>query len=143
MRAGITLLVGLLILSFCCVAHAELRFGPWVYFAPYYFPPEGACNGGPVDARAFLPKYESPAPPAPSYDPGPPPEPKARTKAKVKSPAAMGLAPEMTPGQILGPPLPEVMGDVQPPPVMKQSRNAFKPITGAAELKSFRREKQK
>lgn len=51
-------------------SHAEQRFGPWVYFAPYYFPPDGCCLGycfGPDD---FRPRYESPNPPIPSHDIG-------------------------------------------------------------------------
>ena len=38
-------------------SHAETRFGPWLYYAPYYFPPDGSCLGycfGPDD---FRPKY--------------------------------------------------------------------------------------
>jgi len=51
-------------------SHADPRFGPWVYFAPYYFPPDGCCLGqcfGPAD---FLPRYEAPNPPIPSHDVG-------------------------------------------------------------------------
>lgn len=51
--------------------YPEPRFGPWVYFAPYYFPPDDCCCGycfGPMD---FLPQYESPNPPIPSHDVGP------------------------------------------------------------------------
>jgi hypothetical protein len=58
-------------------SYAEERFGPWVYYAPYYYPPDNlclACVSSPLD---FLPRYESPNPPIPSHDPGPqcPPEP--------------------------------------------------------------------
>jgi hypothetical protein len=46
------------------LSHAELRFGPWVYYAPYYFPPAEACpDCWPVGALA--PRYESPPPPPP------------------------------------------------------------------------------
>ncbi len=51
-------------------SYPEPRFGPWVYFAPYYFPPDDCCCGycfGPMD---FLPQYESPNPPIPSHDVG-------------------------------------------------------------------------
>jgi hypothetical protein len=52
-------------------SYAEERFGPWVYYAPYYYPPDNlclACVSSPLD---FLPRYESPNPPIPSHDPGP------------------------------------------------------------------------
>jgi hypothetical protein len=62
---------------------SELRFGPWAYYAPYYFPPPDAlqCLLGP---DAFNPKYESPAPPAPSSDPGPPPCPENDGRLKKR-----------------------------------------------------------
>lgn len=70
--------------AFTLPSHAEVRFGPWVYYAPYYYPPDNqclACVNSPLD---FLPRYESPNPPAPSYDPGPqcPPMPPAKTKVR-------------------------------------------------------------
>ncbi|HMK33871.1 MAG TPA: hypothetical protein VK463_02310 [Desulfomonilaceae bacterium] len=60
-------------------AHAELRFGPWVYYAPYYYPPDNQCLEF-VSPMDFLPRYESPNPPVPSFDPGdnPPPGPLPR-----------------------------------------------------------------
>jgi hypothetical protein len=74
MRIRKTLLVCVLvILSAVAIAassNAEQRFGPWLYWAPYYFPPDGCCLGycfGPDD---FRPRYESPNPPIPSYDIG-------------------------------------------------------------------------
>jgi hypothetical protein len=51
-------------------SNAEQRFGPWLYYAPYYFPPDGCCLGycfGPDD---FRPRYESPNPPLPCHDVG-------------------------------------------------------------------------
>lgn len=52
----------------CC--HAGERYGPWRYYAPYYFPP-GGCDGHCWSPLDFLPTYESPLPHRPSYDPGP------------------------------------------------------------------------
>jgi hypothetical protein len=81
-------------------SHAETRFGPWAYFAPYYFPPDGCCLGycfGPDD---FRPRYESPNPPIPCHDvgaclPGPRPAPYPR---KVSSrPQISSSAPSMAP----------------------------------------------
>ncbi len=51
-------------------SHSEERFGPWVYFAPYYFPPDGCCLGQCFGPDDFLPRYESPNPPIPSHDVG-------------------------------------------------------------------------
>lgn len=38
-----------LALSFLCpftaLSNTEERFGPWLYYAPYYFPPDGCCLG--------------------------------------------------------------------------------------------------
>jgi hypothetical protein len=49
------------------MSQAELRFGPWVYYAPYYFPPPEACpECWPVGALG--PRYESPPPPPPKRD---------------------------------------------------------------------------
>ncbi len=81
-------------------SHAEPRFGPWAYFAPYYFPPDGCCLGycfGPDD---FRPRYESPNPPIPSHDVGaclgcPRPAPYPRKVAP--RPHMSRSAPSMTP----------------------------------------------
>lgn len=67
----LSLLIGL---SLICLVNAsdcnaEMRFGPWAYYAPYYFPQNvPGCPINPVDQ---LPTYESPNPPLPSHDPGP------------------------------------------------------------------------
>ena len=44
------------------------RFGPWRYFAPYYFPKGNQCKGYCLTPKDYLPKYEDPNP----YIPGPP-----------------------------------------------------------------------
>lgn len=66
-------------------ATAEERFGPWVYYAPYYFPPEGACNGHCLSANSFLPTYESPNPPEPNGERPPRPPREARQPTKVSA----------------------------------------------------------
>lgn len=48
-------------------ASAEERFGPWVYYSPYYFSPDNSCLGCFLSPADWLPKYESPNPPKPSY----------------------------------------------------------------------------
>ncbi|MBM4329282.1 MAG: hypothetical protein FJ118_19220 [Deltaproteobacteria bacterium] len=40
-------------------------FGPWKYFAPYYFPQSGCCLGYVLSPHDYLPKYEDPNPPVP------------------------------------------------------------------------------
>lgn len=63
---SIALVIGL-IFAMQVPAYSEERFGPWKYFAPYYFPPEKCCLGycfGPDD---LFPRYETPPPPRPSY----------------------------------------------------------------------------
>lgn len=60
------ILTGLLLFLCSFSASAEERFGPWVYFAPYYFPPDGTCKGHCLSPNDFLPTYESPNPPAPN-----------------------------------------------------------------------------
>jgi hypothetical protein len=52
-----------------CVVHspsfAEERFGPWVYYAPYYFPQNLASLGHGLLPMNFAPRYESPNPAQP------------------------------------------------------------------------------
>jgi hypothetical protein len=72
-----------LALSFVCpfqaLSDTEERFGPWLYYAPYYFPPDRCCLGYCFSADEFRPVYESPNPPQPRNDappqcaPAPPP----------------------------------------------------------------------
>ncbi len=45
---------------------AEERFGPWAYYAPYYFPPDMVFAGRLFCPEDFAPRYESPNPPQPS-----------------------------------------------------------------------------
>lgn len=91
-KCRLSLLIGL---SLICLlgnsdCNAEMRFGPWAYYAPYYFPQNTpGCPINPVDQ---LPTYESPNPPLPSHDPGPcaaamPPQYK-KVNSGVSSPAS-------------------------------------------------------
>jgi hypothetical protein len=61
----------MLVIAFQVPSFAEERFGPWVYYAPYYYPPSNQCLACITSPLAFLPRYESPNPPIPSNDPGP------------------------------------------------------------------------
>jgi len=62
-------------LAACAVSHAELRFGPWAYWAPYYFPPPAQLISMGLLPESFLPRYETPnpLPPPDGYCPPPPP----------------------------------------------------------------------
>jgi hypothetical protein len=72
-----------LVLSFLCpfeaLSNTEERFGPWLYYAPYYFPPDRCCLGHCFSPDEIRPVYESPNPPQPRNDappqcaPAPPP----------------------------------------------------------------------
>jgi hypothetical protein len=79
----------LVVVTFALPSHAEVRFGPWVYYAPYYYPPDNQCLACVTSPLDFLPRYESPNPPAPSYDPGPQCPPMPPAKAKVRNSAAL------------------------------------------------------
>jgi hypothetical protein len=57
---------------FQALSQSEERFGPWLYYAPYYFPPDGRCLGHCLSADDFRPTYESPNPPQPRNDAPPP-----------------------------------------------------------------------
>ncbi len=54
------------------LSHTEERFGPWLYYAPYYFPPDGCCLGHCFSPDEFRPRYEAPNPPQPKNDAPPP-----------------------------------------------------------------------
>jgi hypothetical protein len=60
--AAIALVIGLHV-----SASAEERFGPWAYYAPYYFPLDSSCLGHLLSPADYVPRYESPLPPKPSY----------------------------------------------------------------------------
>lgn len=67
---------------------AELRFGPWVFWAPYYYPsPEKMKNLG-LKPEDFAPRYQAPnplPPPSDGYCPPPPPRPrKVAAKSRLK-----------------------------------------------------------
>ncbi len=78
----------LLILTFTfpfqALSDTEERFGPWLYFAPYYFPPDRGCLGHCFSADDFRPIYESPNPPQPKNDAPPQfaPPPPRKTAAR-------------------------------------------------------------
>ncbi len=50
------------------LSHTEERFGPWLYYTPYYFPPDGCCLGHCFSQDEFRPTYEAPNPPQPRND---------------------------------------------------------------------------
>ncbi len=71
----IALMLVFAVVPLMAVSHASadtgFRFGPWLYFAPYYFPSSGSCMGICFTPAHFIPRYESPNPPAPGPYAGP------------------------------------------------------------------------
>jgi hypothetical protein len=64
--AWIFIVAAVLCMAFPSLSVAEERFGPWLYYAPYYYPPNMVFAGRPLVPQDFAPKYESPNPPQPS-----------------------------------------------------------------------------
>ena len=64
--ALVLVLIAVIVAAVPAATHAEQRFGPWVYYAPYYFPPGLACIGHCFTTLDLLPRYESPNPAPPS-----------------------------------------------------------------------------
>ena len=66
---GIAIAILLSLSAMASAYERELRFGPWAYYAPYYFPAfvHDPCFMPP---DTFLSKYETPPPPMPKWDPG-------------------------------------------------------------------------
>lgn len=81
------LLAATIVLSAHPPATADMRFGPWVYFAPYYFPPDRCCLGYCLTDQDFIPKYQSPNPLPPPRDGYCPPP---KRSGRVKTSAASG-----------------------------------------------------
>ncbi len=83
---------------FTALSNTEERFGPWRYYAPYYFPPDGCCLGHCFSPDELRPVYESPNPPQPKNDappqcaPAPPPSKTARP-SKDLAPEARQIPP--------------------------------------------------
>jgi hypothetical protein len=112
-------------------SQAEERFGPWVYYAPYYYPPDNlclACVQSPLD---FLPRYESPNPPIPSHDPGPQCPPEPVRKVGPRNSAAM-MSPE--PAPMYAPRRSRMHGSVRPlAPV-----SSYEPLPGSRSVEQPR-----
>ncbi|MFC1835167.1 hypothetical protein ACFL2Q_10580 [Thermodesulfobacteriota bacterium] len=58
-----------LLLTLISLAHAQeytgAKFGPWFFYAPYYFPADGSCMGCYLNPSDYLPIYEDPNPMSP------------------------------------------------------------------------------
>ncbi|MEW6114377.1 MAG: hypothetical protein AB1664_19745 [Thermodesulfobacteriota bacterium] len=83
-------------------------FGPWKYFAPYYFPRGGCCLGYVLSPHDYLPKYEDPNPPVPGLPlpPAYPPPMPAIKKGARMAPHAQAVSPQpvqSAPRQIIRP----------------------------------------
>jgi hypothetical protein len=71
----LVLIIAIAALALAASALCEFgpRFGPWKYYAPYYFPKRG-CMGMCISPRDFVPTYEDPNPLVPGLPtPLPPP----------------------------------------------------------------------
>jgi len=64
--ALILIVAAVLFTAFPSLSPAEERFGPWAYYAPYYYPPDMVFAGRLFCPEDFAPRYESPNPPQPS-----------------------------------------------------------------------------
>jgi hypothetical protein len=98
-------------------------FGPWRYYAPYYFAPSHSCLGLSLTPKDFQPRYESPNPlvPGPPRPCAQPPKKRVRKCAPAPGPhPQMGFRPQ--PGPVPGgryglrPPYPMRPGGFRPAP---------------------------
>jgi hypothetical protein len=92
---GIAIGIVLALSAMASANEPELRFGPWAYYAPYYFP-SFVYNACFMPPDAFMSKYETPPPPMPKWDPGrraydPPPP----MNQRMKQPAAAQMKAQM------------------------------------------------
>ncbi len=124
--AIIAVLLAALLFALPITSHSEERFGPWVYFAPYYFPPDKCCLGHCFGPDDFIPRYESPNPPMPKSDPPPPPEPR-RQRVTTVPPQVAGPVPH---AQLAPDPIPLSPDPSPAPPRMSRPMNS-KPISSA------------
>lgn len=123
-KTVLVVLFGLaLITTMAAAAHAELRFGPWVHFAPYYFPPATSGLGLCFSPEDFAPKYESPNPPKPRSDGYCPPPAPSRPVRKVA---------QAVPQSQISAPLADVGPRVRPHRVSPRRVTAPLPRTQAA-----------
>jgi hypothetical protein len=111
MRSSRLALILILVAAFALAApagsQAELRFGPWVYWAPYYYPSPEKLRALGFKPEAFAPRYQSPNPLPPGSEgecmPAPPPRPR---KVASRPPRAHGAqspavsAPRMQPRSV-------------------------------------------
>jgi len=84
MRSSRLALILILAAAFALAAaagsQAELRFGPWVYWAPYYYPSPEKLRALGFKPEDFAPRYQAPNPLPPGSEgecmPPPPPPPR-------------------------------------------------------------------
>lgn len=81
--------------SFQALADTGRTYGPWRYFAPYYFSPSRSCAGVPLTPDDFKSKYELPNPVVPGEPVPAPPERKVKSKVMVKTPRMNPIMPPM------------------------------------------------
>ncbi|GEM_PF-783489 len=124
------LFVSLVISTLALTAYADVEppFGPWRYFAPYYFAPNHTCNSFLLTPDQFKPRYEVPNPLVPGL-PTPVVRPRKGVRGKVPSKGRPGFqarrapmrpmrAPRMNAGRIYPPgrPGPRLQARAMRPP---------------------------
>ncbi len=84
----LSLTAAIIMTAALCDSHAQERFGPFLHYAPYYFPKDG-CKGFCFSPEDYRPTYE---------DPNPLPPPRGRVpapKRRVSKVTQFGVGPMM------------------------------------------------
>jgi hypothetical protein len=82
------------------------RFGPFKYFAPYYFPSDGCCRGLWLKPEHYRPLYEDPNPTSPGEPTAIQPQPRPKKKT-----ISVSVMPQKS--QLTKPKLPETVESSQ------------------------------
>ena len=119
----LTLTAATIMTAALCDSHAQDRFGPFLHYAPYYFPKDG-CKGFCFSAEDYRPTYEDPNPLPPPRGRMPVPKPKP---SKVKPHFSHG---PMMP--VMQAPPPHVMAQYSRPPLPRAQRIYRRPAMQAS-----------
>jgi len=97
-RIRLTLILSFAISLFTITAYADVEppFGPWRYFAPYYYAPNHTCEGFLLTPEQFMPRYEVPNPLVPGV-PIPVVRPQKGGKGKVVAKGRPGYYRQVAP----------------------------------------------
>ena len=118
--ASLLLIAAAFVITVTAGAQAELRFGPWVYWAPYYYPSPEKMRMLGFHTKDFAPRYQEPNPIAPKSDGYVPPPPPIR-KVAARSPRRVRMAPPSTSAPQLNPrPVPTRPSSLRKPTISRQ-----------------------